>query len=88
MTAHTSFASFTLRRRISTSAWSVNVEASASREKYESLPTWISLSRLPVHLLLWLTNGNRARFYPLFVDQRNHCAIGTDDTPLERWHMF
>ena len=35
-------------------------------------------------LLLWLTNGDRARFYPLFMHQRNHRPVSTDDTPLQR----
>jgi hypothetical protein len=42
---------------------------------------------LGVELLLWLPNGDGARFYPLFLDQRNHRPIGTDDAPL-RWFLL
>ncbi len=41
-----------------------------------------------VDLLLWLPNGDRAGFYPLFVDQRNHRPIGTDDATLQRFLIF
>src|SRR5258707_10537814 len=41
-----------------------------------------------VELLLWLTNGDRARLYPLFVNQRNHCPVSTDNTTLQWLLIF
>ena len=41
-----------------------------------------------IELLLWLPNGDGARFYPLCVNQGNHGPIGTDDAPLQRFRVF
>jgi hypothetical protein len=41
-----------------------------------------------VELLLWLPNGDGARFCPLFLDQRDHGSISTDDASLQRLRVF
>src|SRR5947207_2586858 len=41
---------------------------------------------LGIALLLWFTDGNGACLYPLFVNQRDHRPIRTDDTSL--WRLF
>src|SRR5690242_5451300 len=41
-----------------------------------------------VELLLWLTNGDGAGFYPLFLHQRNHCAIRAKDTTLQQLRVL